>query len=93
MCIRDRDSISQYDQAGRTELSEIESNEIEVINEFLPAALSDEEINSLIQKAIAETSASSMKDMGKVMGILRPDIQGRADSGDVSKRVKEALNS
>ena len=88
-----RDSISQYDQAGRTELSEIESIEIEVINEFLPAALSDEEINGLIQKAIAETSASSMKDMGKVMGILRPDIQGRADAGDVSKRVKEALNS
>ena len=88
-----RDSISQYDQAGRTELSEIEFNEIEVINEFLPAALSDEEINGLIQKAIAETSASSMKDMGKVMGILRPDIQGRADAGDVSKRVKEALNS
>ncbi len=88
-----RDSISQYDQAGRIELSEIESNEIEVINEFLPAALSDEEINGLIQKAIAETSASSMKDMGKVMGILRPDIQGRADAGDVSKRVKEALNS
>ena len=88
-----RDSIAQYDSAGRTELSKIEMDEIIVINEFLPEALTDDEINNLIEKAISETGADSMKDMGKVMGIIRPQIQGRADAGDVSKRVKEALNS
>ena len=88
-----RDSIAQYDSAGRTELSKIETDEITVINEFLPEALTDDEINNLIGKAISETGADSMKDMGKVMGIIRPQIQGRADAGEVSKRVKEALNS
>ena len=88
-----RDSIAQYDSAGRTELSKIETDEITVINEFLPEALTDDEINNLLEKAISETGADSMKDMGKVIGIIRPQIQGRADAGDVSKRVKEALNS
>ena len=88
-----RDSIAQYDSAGRTELSKIETDEITVINGFLPEALTDYEINNLIEKAISETGAESMKDMGRVMGIIRPQIQGRADAGEVSKRVKEALNS
>ena len=88
-----RDSIAQYDSAGRTELSKIETDEITVIKEFLPEALTDDEINNLIEKAISETGAESMKDMGRVMGIIRPQIQGRADAGEVSKRVKEALNS
>ena len=88
-----RDSIAQYDSAGRTELSKIESDEITVITEFLPEALTDDEINNLIEKAISETGAESMKDMGRVMGIIRPQIQGRADAGEISKRVKEALNS
>ena len=88
-----RDSIAQYDSAGRTELSKIETDEIIVINEFLPEALTDDEINNLIEKAISETGAESMKDMGRVMGLIRPQIQGRADAGEVSKRVKEALNS
>ena len=88
-----RDSIAQYDSAGRTELSKIETDEITVINEFLPEALTDDEINNLIEKAISETGAESMKDMGRVMSIIRPQIQGRADAGEVSKRVKEALNS
>ena len=88
-----RDSIAQYDSAGRTELSKIETEEITVINEFLREALTDDEINNLIEKAISETGAESMKDMGRVMGIIRPQIQGRADAGEVSKRVKEALNS
>ena len=88
-----RDSIAQYDSAGRTELSKIETDEITVINEFLPEALSDDEINNLIEKAISKTGAESMKDMGRVMSIIRPQIQGRADAGEVSKRVKEALNS
>lgn len=88
-----RDSIAQYDSAGRTELSKIEADEITVINGFLPEALTDDEINNLIEKAISETGAESMKDMGRVMGIIRLQIQGRADAGEVSKRVKEALNS
>ena len=88
-----RDSIAQYDSAGRTELSKIETDEINVINEFLPEALADDDINNLIEKAISETGAESMRDMGRVMGIIRPQIQGRADAGEVSKRVKEALNS
>ena len=88
-----RDSIAQYDSAGRTELSKIETDEINVINEFLPEALADDDISNLIEKAISETGAESMKDMGRVMGIIRPQIQGRADAGEVSKRVKDALNS
>ena len=88
-----RDSIAQYDSAGRTELSKIETDEINVINDFLPEALADDDINNLIEKAISETGAESMRDMGRVMGIIRPQIQGRADAGEVSKRVKEALNS
>ena len=88
-----RDSIAQYDSAGRTELSKIETDEINVINDFLPEALADDDINNLIEKAISETGAESMRDMGRVMGIIRPQIQGRADAGEVSKRVKDALNS
>jgi len=86
-----RDSISQYEGAGRQELADIEIAEIAVIQEFLPAALSETEINELIQSAIATTGAESMRDMGKVMGILKPQIQGRADAGVVSASVKSAL--
>ena len=88
-----RDSISQYEDAGRQELADIESAEIEVIQEFLPAALSEDEINQLILSAIASSGAQSMRDMGKVMGILKPQIQGRADAGVVSTQVKHALGS
>lgn len=86
-----RDSISQYEDAGRQELADIESAEIEVIQAFLPAALSESEIGELIQSAIASTGAESMRDMGKVMGLLKPQIQGRADAGVVSAQVKSAL--
>ena len=88
-----RDSISQYEAAGRDELAAIEIDEITVIQDFLPTALNDDEINALISAAIAETGAESMRDMGKVMGILRPQIQGCADGGAVSGLVKVALNS
>lgn len=88
-----RDSISQYEAAGRQELAEIEIAEINVIQDFLPAALSDAEITELVQSAISQVGASSMADMGKVMGILRPQVQGRADTGAVSGLVKAALNS
>lgn len=87
-----RDSISQYEDAGRQELADIELAEIDVIQEFLPAALSESEISDLVQSAIATSGAESMRDMGKVMGILKPQIQGRADAGVVSAQVKSALS-
>ena len=86
-----RDSITQYQAAGREELAAIEIAEIEVIQDFLPTALTEQEIDELIQAAIASTGAESMRDMGKVMGILKPQIQGRADGGVVSGAVKKAL--
>jgi uncharacterized protein YqeY len=87
-----RDSVSQYQAAGRDELAAIETFEISVIQEFLPKALSDEEINALVIKALSESGAESMRDMGKVMAILKPKIQGRADGGAVSGLVKIELN-
>ena len=88
-----RDSITQYEAAGRQELADIEIAEINVIQDFLPTALTDAEIAELVQSAISKTDAASMADMGKVMGILRPQVQGRADTGAVSGLVKAALNS
>lgn len=88
-----RDSINQYETAGRQELADIEIAEINVIQDFLPAALSDAEIRAMVAAAVTKTGASSMADMGKVMGILKPQIQGRADGGAVSGLVKAALNS
>ena len=82
-----RDSITQYEAAARQELADIEIAEISVIQEFLPTALTDEEITAMIEDAVAQTGAASMADMGKVMGILKPQIQGRADGGAVSGRV------
>ena len=86
-----RDSISQYEAANRQDLADIEHSEISVIQEFLPTPLTDDEVSQLITQAIADSGASSMQDMGKVMGILKPQIQGRADGGAVSGRVKAAL--
>ena len=83
-----RDSITQYEDAGRQELADIEIAEISVIQDFLPTALSDDEIAAMVAAAVAETGAASMADMGKVMGILKPQIQGRADGGAVSGLVK-----
>ncbi len=87
-----RDSISQYTKAGRQELADIEEAEIVVIQEFLPEALSDEELTAMIDDAIATTGAESMRDMGKVMGIIKPKIQGRADAGAVSGMIKNKLS-
>lgn len=87
-----RDSEKQYRDASRDELAEQEAYEIGVIAEFLPAALSDEEIAGLIQQAIADSGAESARDMGKVMGLLKPQLQGRADMGQVSQLVKQKLS-
>jgi len=86
-----RDSIKQYEDAGRQELADKEQAEIEVIQTFLPAPLSEEELSAMVDEAIAESGAESMRDMGKVMGLLKPRIQGRADAGAVSGLVKAKL--
>ena len=83
-----RDSIAQYQAAERPELADKEQQELEVIKTFLPQPLSDEEINAIVDDAIASTGAASMADMGKVMGVIKPKLQGRADMGTVSKLVK-----
>ncbi len=87
-----RDSVNQYRQAGREELAEQEEYEIGVIQEFMPQPLSEAEIDALIDEAIAATGAGSMKEMGKVMGQLKPKLQGRADMGAVSAKVKQKLS-
>lgn len=87
-----RDSITQYVDGGRQELADKEQAEIEVIQEFLPQPLTDEEVDALIQQAIADTSATSMADMGKVMGLVKPQVVGKADMGAVSQKVKAALS-
>lgn len=92
MCKQRRDSVSQYEAAGRDELAAQETYEIGVIQAFLPAQLSPEEIDALIDDAIANTGAESMKDMGKVMGILRGPMQGRADMAQVSQQIKAKLS-
>lgn len=88
-----RESIAQYQAAGRQDLVEQESFELEVIQDYMPAALSEAELDAAIATAIAEVGASSVKDMGKVMGILKPRVQGRADMGAVSARIKAKLSS
>ena len=87
-----RDSIAQYEAANRQDLADVEAAEIVIIQEFLPAALSDEEITQLIEAAVIESAAAGMQDMGKVMAIIKPQIQGRADAGAVSKLVKASLS-
>jgi len=87
-----RDSIVQFESAGRTELAETEQSEIEALQEFMPQALSDQEITQMIDAALAESGAESMRDMGKVMAILKPQMQGRADMGAVSGLVKAKLS-
>jgi len=86
-----RDSIQQYTDAGRSDLAEQEAAEIAVIQEFLPEELPEAEIAGIIEAAIAETGAESMRDMGRVMAIVKPKVQGRADVGMVSGLVKQKL--
>jgi uncharacterized protein len=91
MCKQRRDSISQFQDAGRTDLADQEAIEIAVIQEFLPAQLSADELSTMVSDAVTSTAAESMKDMGKVMAILKPKLQGRADMGEVSKLIKAKL--
>ena len=86
-----RDSHQQFTDADRPDLAEQEAYEMSVIQDFMPQALTEDEINALIDDAMTKTGASSMQDMGKVMGLLKPDMQGRADMGQVSKLIKAKL--
>ncbi len=87
-----KDSYSQFLDAGRNELAEKEQNEINILSDFLPEQLSEEELNLIVTEVIKETAASGPQDMGKVMGSLKQRIQGNADMGLVSKIVKENLS-
>lgn len=87
-----RESIKQFREGGREDLAAVEEAEITVIQTWLPEQLSDDEINALVAEAISATGAEGMKDMGKVMGLLKPKLQGRADMGAVSGKIKAQLN-
>lgn len=87
-----KDSIEQFEKAGRDELAAQEKFEIEIIQVYMPEQLSDDEIEQLIKDAIASSGAESMKDMGKVMGVLKPQLAGRADMGAVSGKIKALLS-
>ncbi len=91
MCKQRRESISQYEKANRQDLADQEIYELDIIKTYLPEQLSEEEILSLVQEAISTSGASEMKDMGKVMGILKPKLQGRADMSAVSGLIKKQL--
>lgn len=86
-----KDSVEQFTQGNRADLAEIELAEIDVLKEFLPAAMDSSAIEVLIKSAVSESGAEGMKDMGKVMAIVKPQVQGRADMGEVSKQVKALL--
>ncbi len=86
-----RESIRQYEPANRPELVAQERFEIEVIQEFLPQALDADELAQIIKSAVSESDAGSMKDMGKVMNLVRPQVVGRADMAEVSKQIKALL--
>ncbi|HEX22368.1 MAG TPA: GatB/YqeY domain-containing protein [Chromatiales bacterium] len=88
-----RDSVRQFEEAGRQDLADQESFEITVLQTYLPEALSDAELDVLIDEAITASGASSMKEMGKAMGILKPKVQGRADMGAVSAKLKARLGA
>ena len=86
-----RESIKQFNAAGRTDLTEIEEAEVLVIQGYLPQALTEGEIQGMVEKAVADSGAESIKDMGKVMGIVRPQMLGRADMSVVSAVIKNRL--
>lgn len=86
-----KDSLTQYLDADRQDLADQEQYELDLLQEFLPVALDEAAIAALIDAAIAQTGAISMKDMGKVMGVLKPQVQGRADVGALSATIKAKL--
>jgi uncharacterized protein YqeY len=87
-----RDSLAQYTEAGREDLAEQEAYEISVIQSFMPQPLEEGEIAQMVAEAVAQVGASSMQDMGKVMALLKPKMQGRADMAVVSQKIKASLS-
>lgn len=87
------DAASQFEDAGRQDLADQEKAEIEILQGFLPQPLTAEELDGLIEQALSETGASGMQDMGKVMGWLKPKVQGRADMGPLSGQIKAKLSA
>jgi uncharacterized protein YqeY len=87
-----RDSIEQFQKAGRDDLVSRETFELDIVLQYMPAQLSEAEIIQLIEDAVKETGASSIKDMGKVMGLLKPKVQGRTDMGKLSGLVKQQIS-
>lgn len=88
-----KDSLSQYEAAGRDDLAAVERYEIGVLQHYLPTPFSDEEIDAIIDASIAQAGAAGPKDMGKVIGLVKPQVLGRADMGSLSERVKRKLAS
>lgn len=88
-----RESIGLFEKGGRDDLAIIEQKELDIIQTYLPQALSEEEIQTLIDDAVAQTGASEIRDMGKVMGLLKPKLQGRADMSSVSALIKAKLGA
>jgi uncharacterized protein YqeY len=88
-----KDSLEQYQKAGRDDLANQESYELTIIEPYLPARVSAEELAQILDQAFADVAPSSMKDMGKLMDMVKPQLQGRADMGAVSKQVRERLTS
>ena len=88
-----REALEQYENAGRDDLADIEKAELVIIEEFMPEQLTEDEVKQAVQAAIEESGASSIKDMGAVMNVLRPKLQGRADMSAVSGQVKSALSN
>lgn len=88
-----RESISQFEKAGRDDLIAVEQFELELIQQYLPEALAEDEINKMIADAIATSGATEMKQMGQVMAILKPQLTGRADMGQVSQQIKNMLGA
>ena len=88
-----RDSIEQFEAANRMELAQKEKNELIILQEFLPTQMPEEEVKALVEKAVENSGAKSISEMGKVMALLMPSIKGKADGSMVSKFVKEALSN
>ncbi len=88
-----RDSITQFEAGGRADLVAKEQGQIEVLGEFLPQALGEEELDSIVKAAVSEAGAQSMRDMGKVMALLKPQVTGRADMGEVSRQVRNLITA
>ena len=88
-----RDSISQYEAANRHDLADVEKFEVTVLQEYLPQALTDDEVGAILEQVIAETGASGIKDMSKVMTAVKPLVVGRADMGKISGLIKTRLGA